>query len=141
MKTLVNILCLLALSLTTAFAQEQTGQDVVVNISNLNSDNGKVFVALYDSKNTFLSKGLRSKQVKSNNKACTVTFTNVPKGIYAISLYHDENDNKIMDKNSWGAPKESYGCSNNAKGFFGPPKWEDAKFTISNKNITQNIKL
>lgn len=141
MKTIVKILCLLVLSITTAFAQEKMGQDVVVNISNLSSDNGKVFVALYSSEKDFLNKGMRSKQVKSVDKACSVTFSNIPEGVYAISLFHDENDNKIMDKNSFGAPKEAYGCSNNAKGFFGPPKWEDAKFEITNSTITQNIKL
>lgn len=141
MKILVKILCLLALNLTTIYAQEQKGQDVVVNISNLNSNDGQVFVALYDSEKSFLNNSLISQQVKSVNNACSVTFKNIPEGVYAVSLYHDENDNNIMDKNSFGAPKESYGCSNNAKGFFGPPKWEDAKFEIKGKPITQNIKL
>jgi uncharacterized protein (DUF2141 family) len=46
-----------------------------------------------------------------------------------------------MDTNFLGIPKEDYGCSNNARGFMGPPKWKDAKFQINNKSIIQHIKL
>lgn len=36
-----------------------------------------------------------------------------------------------------GIPKEDYGCSNEASGFMGPPKWNDAKFELKeNKVIT-----
>jgi uncharacterized protein (DUF2141 family) len=63
----------------------------------------------------------------------SVTFKDVPKGTYAISVYHDENNNGTLDRNGFGMPTEGYGTSNDAKGFMGPPKFEDAKFTISNK--------
>lgn len=141
MKTLLKILCVLTLNVTTVFAQEKTGQDIIVNVKNLKNDNGKVFIALYDSKTNFFKKRMHSKMVQPEHKACQVIFKNIPKGVYAVSLYHDENDNKKMDKNSYGAPKEAYGCSNNAKGFFGPPKWEDAKFEVKTENVTQNIEL
>ncbi|MEP1489344.1 MAG: DUF2141 domain-containing protein [Algibacter sp.] len=141
MKVLVKILCLLALNLTAIYAQEQNGQDVVVNISNLNNNKGKVFIALFNSETSFLNKGIKSEQIKIENKSCHVTFKNIPKGVYAISMYHDENDNNVLDKNIFGIPKETYGCSNNATGFFGPPKWEDAKFEIKEETITQHIEL
>ncbi|MNT83012.1 hypothetical protein D3C72_2228260 [compost metagenome] len=46
-------------------------------------------------------------------------------------VYHDENNNGKLDKNFIGMPKEPVACSNNAKGFMGPPKYEDAKFIIT----------
>ena len=45
-----------------------------------------------------------------------------------------------MDTNFFGIPKEDYGCSNNAKNFLGPPKYEDAKFMLS-ENKTMLIEL
>lgn len=45
-----------------------------------------------------------------------------------------------MDSNFLGIPKEDYGCSNNATGFMGPPKYNDAKFTLS-ENKTVNIEI
>ena len=53
----------------------------------------------------------------------------------------NENGNNKMDSNFLGIPKEDYACSNNAKGFMGPPKWEDAKFEVKNETINQTIKL
>jgi uncharacterized protein (DUF2141 family) len=53
---------------------------------------------------------------------------------------HDENDNKKMDTNFIGIPKEDFGCSNNATGFMGPPKYEDAKFMLE-ENKTIDIKI
>ena len=66
---------------------------------------------------------------------------NVPDGTYAVSFVHDKNSNGKMDKNFMGIPKEDYGCSNNAKGFMGPPKWEDAKFELkgADKSITISL--
>jgi uncharacterized protein (DUF2141 family) len=69
-----------------------------------------------------------------------VIFKDIPKGEYAVSFVHDENDNKKMDTNFIGIPKEDFGCSNNATGVMGPPKYEDAKFQLT-KNKTINIKI
>jgi uncharacterized protein (DUF2141 family) len=64
----------------------------------------------------------------------------IPPGEYAISAFHDANDNKKMDTNLFGIPKEPIGISNNATGFMGPPKYNDAKFTV-NKNTTLAITI
>ena len=36
-----------------------------------------------------------------------------------------------MDTNFLGMPKEGVGASNDAKGFMGPPKYQDAKFRLT----------
>ncbi|GAA4959240.1 DUF2141 domain-containing protein [Algibacter aquimarinus] len=141
MQTLIKIICLVVINIGFSFAQTDSTVDVTVNISNLNSNDGKVFVGLYNTKESFLNKGYKYLSTEIKNNSSTVTFKDVPNGIYAISMYHDENGNNKMDSNFLGIPKEDYGCSNNAKGFMGPPKWEDAKFEIKDKPITQNIKL
>lgn len=141
MQSLFKIICLVVINIGFSFAQTDKTVDVTVNISNLNSNNGKVFVGLYKTKESFLNKGYKYLSTEIKHNTSTVTFKDVPNGVYAISMYHDENDNDKMDSNFLGIPKEDYGCSNNAKGFMGPPKWEDAKFVVANKSITQNIKL
>jgi uncharacterized protein (DUF2141 family) len=45
-----------------------------------------------------------------------------------------------MDTNFIGIPKDDFGCSNNATGFMGPPKYEDAKFMLT-ENKTIDIKI
>ncbi len=141
MKALVKSLSFLFLGITIVQAQENENHDVVVNITNLKNNTGHVLVAIFNTEDSFLNNGFKSAKVKIENNTCNVTFKNLPKGTYAISMFHDENNNNKLDTNFLGIPKEAYGCSNNAKGIFGPPKWEDAKFQMSNQTITQNIKL
>lgn len=141
MQTLIKIILISLFSIFVSNAQQSKGFDVTINVSNLNSNKGKVFVALYNQESHFLKKQIKGEISPIENNTCTVTFKNIQNGIYAISMFHDENSNDIMDTNFLGIPKEDYGCSNNAKGFMGPPKWEDAKFQINNQSIIQNIKL
>ena len=141
MQYLIKIICFFILSTSITMAQEAKGNSVTVTVSNLESNNGKVFISLYNSEDSFLGRGFKSTFSKIENNSCKVVFKNVPNGTYAVSLFHDENDNNKIDTGMFGIPKEDYGCSNNAKGFMGPPKWEDAKFTLTNESITQHIKL
>tara|TARA_R110001606_G_scaffold305443_1_gene452743 strand:+ start:572 stop:991 length:420 start_codon:yes stop_codon:yes gene_type:complete len=137
-----NVLLTIAIILTSILgtnAQEETF-NLTVNISGLDSDNGKVMIALYNDAEQFLSKRYKSAMIKSTDKKVTYIFEGVPKGEYAVSFFHDENDNNKMDTNFIGIPKEDYGCSNNATGFMGPPKYEDAKFIIEeHKSINIEI--
>ena len=45
-----------------------------------------------------------------------------------------------MDFNTNGMPIEDYGSSNNVMNF-GPPRFSDAKFVVSDKDLTFEIKL
>ena len=141
MKNLIIILCLLLLVGISLNAQTSKTNEISVVISNLKNNNGKVYVALYDTASSFLGEGIKGDICKIENNSCTVIFKDVQNGTYAVSMFHDENNNNKMDTNFMGIPKEDYGCSNNAKGFMGPPKWEDAKFQVHNQSIIKHIKL
>lgn len=129
MKKILLIFAILFSGVLTTNAQEDTF-DLTINISGLNSDNGTLMVGVYNKKESFLKKQFKGDVVKIENKKSVVIFKNLPKGEYAVSFVHDENNNKKMDTNFLGIPKEDYGCSNNAKGFMGPPKYDDAKFKL-----------
>lgn len=124
-----------------AQSQITTGTDVQVVVENIKSNNGTIYMAIYNTEASFLNTEYKGTTVQVDDHSCRYTFKNIPKGVYAISLFHDENDNGTMDTNFIGIPKEAYGCSNNAKGFMGPPKWKDAKFEIKDQVITQTITL
>lgn len=109
------------------FAQNS---NLSVIVSGIKNNTGILTVELYNSKEKFLKKCYKtvSSTIKSNT--ATVTFIGIPKAEYTVMAFHDENNNGKLDKNFIGMPKEAVACSNNAKGFMGPPKYEDAKFTI-----------
>ncbi|RZN76666.1 MULTISPECIES: DUF2141 domain-containing protein [unclassified Winogradskyella] len=136
MSTLVKILIMLAIKAAFFGMQNVTSHDITVNISGLESNDGKILIGLYDEENKFLKDRFKDAIGEIDQEKSTITFTDIPEGTYAISFIHDENDNGKMDTNFMGIPKEDYGCSNNAKGFMGPPKWKDAKFELkSDKTI------
>lgn len=104
---------------------------LTVSVSGLKNNTGAVKVGLYNSEGTFLKTTYKSLASEIKNNEAVVTFENLPVGEYAISTYHDENNNGKLDKNMMGIPSESYAASNNAKGFMGPPSYKDAKFVVS----------
>jgi uncharacterized protein (DUF2141 family) len=114
--------------------------DLTVSISGIKNNTGSLTAELYSSKEKFLKTSYKtvSSAIKSNS--ATVTFTEIPKGEYTVLVYHDGNKNGKLDKNFIGMPKEPVACSNNAKGFMGPPKYEDAKFTVT-ADTKINIKM
>lgn len=126
---------------TALFAQDNNLVDLTVHIENLGNNDGKLIVGLYNEEKNFLNKTYKGAVVDIDDNKSTVVFNNVPKGVYAVSFIHDENDNGKMDKNFMGVPKENYGCSNNARGFLGPPRWNDAKFELNDDDTTITITL
>ncbi len=135
-----TVLTYLTLLLTGMLLQAQN--TIEVDMTGFGTDQGTVVVGLYDNKGSFLDSSKLAIDSKINNKKAHVTFDDIPDGIYAISCYHDENDNGKLDMFLGFYPKESYGTSNNAPARFGPPKWEDAKFEIKNGEIaTFDIQL
>ncbi|HEU4788990.1 MAG TPA: DUF2141 domain-containing protein [Flavobacterium sp.] len=114
--------------------------NLTVSVSGLKSDTGVLKVGLYNSDGTFLKSTYKSITSEIKNNSAIVTFVGIPKGEYGISTYQDENNNGKLDKNIMGIPSEDFACSNNAKGFMGPPAYEDAKFNI-NKDSKVDIKF
>jgi uncharacterized protein (DUF2141 family) len=141
MKKLLLIAALILSVVSNINAQEEKETlNLTVEFFGMKSDKGNLFAALYNTENTFLKKPFKGEIVVIKNKKSIVIFKNLPKGVYAISSFHDENDNKKMDTNFFRIPKEPLGISNNVKGFMGPPKYKDAKFNLdSNKTISIKI--
>lgn len=128
---------LLTLTSIQLFAQYR----VEIAIRGIEEVKGSVLVAVYNNEASFMKKHLASKKVKVTDKEVILVFENVKPGEYAISTFHDENDNNKLDSNFVGIPKELYGFSNDAKGSFGPPSFEKAKVKIdSDKKLVITLK-
>jgi uncharacterized protein (DUF2141 family) len=70
-----------------------------------------------------------------------VKFENVPYGDYAIAAIHDVDKDGELDKNFLGIPTEGYGFTNHATGKHGPPEWNQASFTMDERNQARIIQL
>jgi len=126
MKYLIIILSFLFLNLNSI------GQITLkIEISSLRNNKGQVFLELIDNAGNQVA-GL-SKKVENNK--CVFTIENLKPGKYSFKYFHDENNNKKIDINFIGIPKEGFGFSKNAKAIFGKPKREETIFYLK-KNIT-----
>ncbi len=140
MKTVsLHVIMLLQTLWGTVHAQNEY-QTIQVNVTNIKANKGTILVGLYKNEKDFLNKTYKGTKIKANKEGVQVTFKNIEPGTYAISLYHDKDDNNEMNT-FLGIPTEPYGVSNNAKGQFGPPQWEEAKFKVSGQKTIQNISL
>ena len=114
---------------------------IEVEIINFASDKGVAQIGLFNTESSFLDKVYKGKEVKIKNQKAVATFTDIPDGTYAISVFHDKNKDEKLNT-LLGIPTENYAASNNAPSKFGPPKWKDAKFEVRNGEIVkQKISL
>lgn len=134
-KKLILVLVFLIAGITQA--QKAT---LTVNTTGFKNNDGKVKVGLYNAEGKFLKEIYLGLFSEIKNLKATVQFKDIPVGEYAVLIYHDENNSGKLETGFMGIPKEDVACSNNAKGKMGPPKYTDAKFTIT-KDSTITIIL
>jgi len=143
MQQLILMIILLFSSIALTQAQESNEnleeRTITVSVVNALNNSGTVKFAFY-TKEGFRKQSLFAKSASIEDGISTVTFTNVPKGDYAIICYHDENSNNQLDFYENGMPKESYGTSKNAM-LMGPSDFESSKFEVENEDLTLEIKF
>jgi uncharacterized protein (DUF2141 family) len=122
----------------------QNGGSILINITNIRSNNGKVNVSLFAAADGFPSNPQKAVAVQSvviQGNQVRLRFDNLPFGTYAIACLHDENGNGKIDTNLVGIPKEGYGASNNAVSKLSAPKFEAAKFAFNAAAFSANLKM
>ena len=122
---------------------KKSSGDLTLLIEGFDNEQGKAKIALCDSEEDYDTDDSAFQVASLDIKDTKVKyiFRDIPFGDYAIKVYHDEDNDGKLDKNLWGAPSEDYGFSNNARGKFGPPKWEDARFIFDTNNDTMQIEI
>ena len=118
--------------------QENVTLTIEIEITKYNT--GQMAFAIFNDAEQFLKTPVKSNAIEVKDNRATFEFKDLPKGIYSFSYYHDVNSNGELDTNFMGVPKEPYGFSNNQKGTFGPPSFEDAKILID-QNTTLKLTI
>lgn len=119
-----------SLSILVLLSQQAVAGELTINVSALTQGKGHVLVGLYaGEKNYIQEKAIIGSRIKVHSEQMQVIFKDIADGVYAVSLYQDENDNNSLDFNLIGIPTEGYGFSNNI-GRFGRPSYQEAKFTV-----------
>lgn len=144
MSVVVSVFTLAGRAAILAQPQESQENVIHVDVIGLHSDRGQVRCALYSSAADFpkkANKALARATSEISGGRATCEFPGVPFGVYAVSVFHDENSNGKLDTNFVGIPREGVGASNNPKGHFGPPKFSAAAFPHSGGRTNLKISI
>ncbi len=132
-------LCGLALS-----SKDIPSGKLVVKVEGARNGKGLIRVALWNQSGGFPvdpRKALTGASTAIVDGEAVVTFQDIPAGSYAVSAYHDENQNGKLDINMVGIPKEEYGFSNGARAKIGPPSFAAARFSFDGTDATIQVTI
>ena len=118
-----------------AWADDSSTANLIkVVVVDFHSNEGRANCALFGSADGFpenSAKAIKTTSAKIENQQALCSFSGVAPGDYAVAVFHDENSDGKLERNFMGIPKEGVGASNDAKGKFGPPKFDDAGFNYA----------
>lgn len=140
MKTVVLFFSLVLSGLFVNAQGEEETVTVTVTIENVLNNEGSLLVSLHNEDTFMKGSGVIDLAEKAKKGQVTLTFENVKPGTYAVMAMHDVNDNKRMDFEDNGMPKESYGMSGNDM-TMGPPTFDAAKFEVTDEDLEVNIRF
>ncbi|MBV9946835.1 MAG: DUF2141 domain-containing protein [Myxococcales bacterium] len=115
-----------------------------VQLTGLRSPKGKVGCTLYAGPRGFPTDPTAAAQQRwcpILGGAASCPFAPSPPGTYAVACFHDENDNGKLDTGLFGIPTEGTAISNDARGTFGPPSFDAAKFTLPARPVTLALRV
>ena len=123
---------------------EEGDYTVIVKLTNLKSDKGKLSVSIYDDPETFpKSTGMLEQKIIEGftEGEFIITFTGLKPGTYAVAGLHDENGDDKMNFNLIGFPKEGYCFSNNIMPKFRAARWNESKFLLEKTGMQIELEM
>ncbi len=138
---LTQFFVFLFFALTVHWVAEVSAAELEVRIDNPPAE-GAVILWLFDSPNTFvdLRDPLRIVTMPDRGRS-PAKIKDLPAGEYAVVVFHDANNNGLMDKNFIGIPREWLGFSNRYWPE-GPPTFARAAFTLdANETKVMDVRL
>ena len=139
MKKTIAALSLISLVAAPALAEETPS--LTVTIDGIKTISGKISLGVFDEAGYDSGQAVDGAMITVDSDTVTVSFSDLAPGQYGLKLFHDVNGNGEMDTNPFGMPTEPYGFSNNAKGRFGPAKWDKAAFDVTADGTNHTITI
>jgi len=99
---------------------------------------------IFDSQDGFPKESSKAIQIKdaSVDKDIALCSFEVPTDkLYAISVVHDINNNRQLDTNALGIPKEGWASSKNVTHAFRPPSFDESKVLLNEKNLKITLQM
>lgn len=116
--------------------ETKTNPELQISISNITEIKGSMYIAIYNNETDFMKKTFKELVLPITQEQLNTNIS-VSTGKYAISVFQDLNNNKILDKNEMGIPTEPYGISKHPNGIFALPTFEECATVINEKTLCE----
>ena len=121
-------------TIATWAASAQDGQSgatltLRVQMEGFENTDGEAGVAVWNAAQGFpeeIEHAVATTYVTIQDDTAVARFDQLPPGRYAVTVYHDKNDNRRFDKNWLGMPKEDWGVSNDVRPRLRAPRFDEA---------------
>lgn len=143
-KTLLALIAIFTIGSSMGQDSKKKGYTLHVEVDNFRNSKGVAQFAIYNRDGTIPDEKLKryfKKEVSQIHAGkSSVTFKNLPKGNYAITVHHDENSNGEIDK-IFFYPKEGFGVSNFMEiSLSNRPDFSKASFELK-EDVAKKIKI
>lgn len=118
-----------------------TSYSLTIKAEGLKNSEGAMVLAIYNKEGSIPDQKFKNYYRKENahiiNEKSEFTFNNLPQGLYAVTILHDENNNgKIDTKFMLPLPAEGVGFSNYEEfGLSNRPNFKKASFILKKDTI------
>ena len=131
----------LSLFVVGAAAGNEPGASNVIRFkTHVSNDHGLVRCGIFTEKG-WLKSPVQPALATIRGRVALCVFSDVPKGVYGISAFHDEKKNGKLDTNFVGYPIEEYCASRNARNAFSAPGFSDAKFRYAGGTLELEARM
>ena len=128
MKTLSLIIALFFAIQLSANEEKVT---LTVKITNIQKIKGQIEIGFYNNPDKFPEEDGQYLKLRIKVTENTMLIkVKLPKGIWAVALYQDFNNDMECNRNFFGIPKEPYAFSNNIRPFLSAPSFDKCKFKL-----------
>lgn len=127
-------------------AQQDTDVEVLqeaeltISVVGVERDEGFVRIAVFNGAEAFTDNPVMA-AVVTPREGLAEWSARVPYGTYAVAVVHDRDGNGKLNTNLLGMPRERYGFSNDARGTFGPPSFDDASFSVDEPTVDVSVRV
>lgn len=133
MKKFIILMSFVLVFSVCSFAQTAAGERVfTVEITNIAVNGGKVYLAIFSNAEEFRKEEPKYLFELQDTRTAMSQEVSLPLGEYVITAFQDANNNKQMEYNFLGIPRESFGITNWDGRGFPSRNFNNQKITVNN---------
>jgi uncharacterized protein (DUF2141 family) len=126
---------------TAATSTEVQRRDTVIRVTGLKAQRSNLLIAVFESPAGFprSDQSTHTTTIEAEGENVELSLSLPINCPIAIAVFQDLDGNKMISKSSIGIPIEPYGFSNNARGLFGPPTFQQSVVRLKEGSDTLEI--